>query len=264
MARKKHGARLSVRAAVVSVAEKRANRLETARKFKKDGWGFMRKNETVVMKDGDTGMSDFPVHSCSRSDSPFDIFRVLMPNRMVKGTLEKRGQDRLDGLKFNKGKGQFYTVEASVFNALSILAVKVLIHGWQDKKKSVAEAVKDAVHDLHHANNQILCATTMHRLLNLFWFAVDTVEEYQISDNMAEMFLSFGDSVAGDEKLWGYAGATGYSRLVMTKPSRIGLWMFQGAVRLKCGLPCLIYTKMHTSCMENNRVIVLSDCERVG
>ena len=78
-------------------------------------------------------------------------------------------------------------------------------------------------------------------------------------ENLADIFSSFGDSVAGYEKLWKYAGVSGYIRLVINKPSRIGLWMFQAAVRLKCGLPCLIYTKMHTSTMENRRVIKCFD-----
>ena len=259
MARKKHGPRQSVRAAVVTAAEKRAIRAETTKKFRKDGWGFIRKNETVDMKQEDSAMSDFPVHGFRRESRPIDILKVLLPSNLVQGTLEKRGDDRLGGLMFNKGKGRTYTVKSSIFNAWSILAVKVLIQGWQDKKKSVPQAVRDAVHDLHHSNPKIVCATTMNRLLNLFWFEVDSVDEFQISEYMADVFTSFGDSVAGDEKLWKYAGASGYIRLVINKPSRMGLWMFQAAVRLKCGLPCLIYTKMHTSTMENRRVIKCFD-----
>ena len=255
MVRKKPGPRQSVRAAVATVAERREIRQQTAKQFKKDGWCYLRKNETVDTKAGDSAMSDFPVHGCSREDSPYDIFRSLMPPKLVLGTLKKRGEERLDGLMLNKGKGKMYTVKPTIFNALSIIAVKVLIHGWQDKKKSIDQAVRDAVHDLHITNANILCATTMRRLVALYWFQIDTVDEFQISEYMGNMFSSFGDSISGDEKLWKYAGASGYTRLVINKPSRIGLWMFQLALRLECGLPCLIYTKMHTSCMENRRVI---------
>ena len=130
MVRKKHGPRQSVRAAVVTAAEKRAIRAETTKKFRKDGWGFIRKNETVDMKQEDSAMSDFPVHGFRRESRPIDILKVLLPSNLVQGTLEKRGDDRLGGLMFNKGKGRTYTVKSLVFNAWSILAVKVLIQGW--------------------------------------------------------------------------------------------------------------------------------------
>eukprot|EP00957_Ditylum_brightwellii_P156783 11933119-Ditylum_brightwellii.AAC.1 len=47
--------------------------------------------------------------------------------------------------------------------------------------------------------------------------------------------------------------------MVVSKPGKVGLWMFWVAVGLGCGLLCLIYTKMHTSCIENSRTIACSD-----
>jgi hypothetical protein len=173
---------------------------------------------------------------------------------MVHATLKKRWEE-FGGIKLNKGRGKISTVKTSVFNALSILAVKILIQGWQDKSLNIEQAVRDAVHDLHITNSKIVCARTMVRLVCRYWFEVDTVEEYQILEYMGDVFSFFGYLVSGDEKLFGYAGMSGYVRQVITKPSRLGLWMFQAAVRLECGLPCLIYTRMHSSCMENNRVI---------
>ena len=35
--------------------------------------------------------------------------------------------------------------------------------------------------------------------------------------------------------------------------------MFQAAVGLGCGLSCLIYTKIHTLCMENGKTIACTD-----
>ena len=84
--------------------------------------------------------------------------------------------------------------------------------------------------NLHTSNLEIVYATTMQRLLNLFWFEVDLVDEFQISEYLEDIFSSFGGSVAGDEKLWKYAGASGYIMLVINKPSRIGLWMFQAVI----------------------------------
>ena len=90
-----------------------------------------------------------------------------------------RGDDRVGGLALNKGKGKTYTVKSTIFNAWIILVVKILIQGEQNKNKSIKQAVKDAVSDLHASNLEIVCATTMHRLLNLFWFEVDLVVSFR-------------------------------------------------------------------------------------
>ena len=116
--------------------------------------------------------------------------------------MERRGDNRVGGLAFNKGKDKTYTVKSTVFNAWTILAVKISIQEDKDKDKSIKQAVKDAVSDLHASNFEILCATTIHRLLNLFWFEVDSVDEFHILENLADICLSFCNSVAGDEKLW--------------------------------------------------------------
>ena len=63
----------------------------------------------------------------------------------------------------------------------------------------------------------------MHRLLNLFWFEIDLVDEIQILENLENIFLSFDNSVAGDDKLRKYSGASGYIILAINKPSRNGL-----------------------------------------
>ena len=100
--RRKQYKRQSVRAAVISVAENRAIRAETARQFAKEGWRYCRKNKTVDVKEVESSaVSDFPVHSFSREDSLYDIFRHLLPNSMVHATLKKRWEE-FGGIKLNK------------------------------------------------------------------------------------------------------------------------------------------------------------------
>eukprot|EP00957_Ditylum_brightwellii_P107377 8193664-Ditylum_brightwellii.AAC.1 len=76
---------------------------------------------------------------------------------------------------------------------------------------------------------------------------------------MGHLFSAFDDTVPGDEKLFCYTGPSGYVCMVVSKPGNVGLWMFQVDVGLECGLPCLIYTKMYTLCMENGRTIACTD-----
>eukprot|EP00957_Ditylum_brightwellii_P104853 7991734-Ditylum_brightwellii.AAC.1 len=76
---------------------------------------------------------------------------------------------------------------------------------------------------------------------------------------MGNLFSAFGNAVSGDEKLFCYTGANGYVCMFVSKPVKVGLLMFQAIVGLGCGLSCLIYTKMHTLCMENSRTIACTD-----
>ena len=51
MVRNKAGPKLSVRAAVATVAERRVIRAYIGKKFSKERWRFLRKNETVDIKE---------------------------------------------------------------------------------------------------------------------------------------------------------------------------------------------------------------------
>eukprot|EP00957_Ditylum_brightwellii_P020552 1549537-Ditylum_brightwellii.AAC.1 len=100
----------------------------------------------------------------------------------------------------------------------------------------------------------------MHRLLAMFWFKVDMIDEFQIFENLGNLFSSFGDAVPCNKKVFHYtAGACGYVYLVVSKPDRLGLRMFQLDVSLACGLPCLVCTMMHTLHMENGRMTSCTD-----
>ena len=99
----------------------------------------------------------------------------------------------------------------------------------------------------------------MTRLLGMCWFQFDSIDEFKIYESVGKVFRTFGDAVADDEKLFKYSGSSGFVRQVITKPSRLGSWMHQAAVKLKCCAPCLIYTKMHDSCQETQIVVRCHD-----
>ena len=83
MVRKKAGLRLSVYAAVATVAEKRSIWTEIGKKFSEEGWRFLRKNETVDIKEGDSAMSNFPVHGFRWDSSATYILKAILPNKLV-------------------------------------------------------------------------------------------------------------------------------------------------------------------------------------
>ena len=73
-------------------------------------------------------------------------------------------------------------MKKNIFTALFILAVHIWTHGCQQKNVLVDRAVKEAVHNLHDTNEGIYCHGMMYRLLNMFWFKVDSMDEYQIRE----------------------------------------------------------------------------------
>lgn len=75
-----------------------------------------------------------------------------------------------------------------------------------------------------------------------------------ISDRFTDMVMKLGQSVAGDEKLWGFTGNSGNLRLVITKPDKIGFWFYQLCGMRKNNLPFLLSLKMHNSTRNSVRV----------
>ena len=79
-------------------------------------------------------------------------------------------------------------------------------------------------------------------ILKLFTYFLFDFEWYErISDNCQGILRHIGDYVAGDKKLFHYTGETGYIMKVPSKPTRIGLWIYQLVCELENGLPFLIH-----------------------
>jgi len=95
-------------------------------------------------------------------------------------------------LTFDEGVGKSYTVKESIFTVLCILAVRIWIHGHQNRDVTMEKAVREAVYHLHKKNDWIYCHCTMRRLLALYWFEVDSVDEFQILENLGKLFISLG------------------------------------------------------------------------
>ena len=58
------------------------------------------------------------------------------------------------------------------------------------------------------------------------------------------LLRNLGSSVSGDEKLFHFTGNSCYIKFVPSKPSRIGLWMYQLVAQLSNGIPILIHMRM--------------------
>ena len=238
--------RKTLNEAVVELASKRKKKQDTEAQFLQEGWAYLKNGEKLFPVDQDKDF-EYPVTKIRSSDSKLDIFLKFLPLSFLKKVLEKRVKERNGGLSFGKGNGKTYTVQKNIFIPLYVFAVKTLIQGRQNKLISMPEDVRDAVEALRTTNKHIYNAGTMRKLISLFYIDHEEGEAEFVSKRMAKIFQSFGDMVSGDEKLFFYSGYSQYTRQVKNKPAGVGLWMYQASVLLKCGKPCLIYTRMHNS-----------------
>ena len=122
-----------------------------------------------------------------------------------------------------------------------------------DKQVLYKKGIKNACDPLRKYDNKMEGSWIMQRLVSFYYFEFNTMDETWINDYLQEVFSSLSDQLAGDEKLYKFAGKSGYVWLVPNKPAKVVLWNFQGAIFLKCGLPFLIYTWMYISVLETQR-----------
>jgi hypothetical protein len=237
----------------VKTTVRRKDRASLMKEFEDDGWEILDDSRTVTRKVNEWDFFSHPVHNIPRNASKYDIFTALLPPDFAFDVFLERARDRDMGLCFSKGGNNIWTVDATEDLAMRLIAIRLQVHATMDKKCGYKAGIKKAVEALRVHNNGLEGAWILQRLLSMYYFEFDSIDELRINDNLRKIFSSLGDRFAGDEKLFKFAGLSGYVRMVPNKPAKIGLWNFQGTVILKCGLPFLIYSRMHITLAETQR-----------
>ena len=78
-------------------------------------------------------------------------------------------------------------------------------------------------------------------------FIITSEEEKLLCNTLLKMVISLGEYVVGDEKLFRFTENSGFIRLVLSKPDKIGLWNYMLAAKLSNGKPFLLYVKFHNA-----------------
>eukprot|EP00957_Ditylum_brightwellii_P199509 15208247-Ditylum_brightwellii.AAC.1 len=68
--------------------------IEMEKAWKKERWGYLRKNEVLYKSSEDNVCSNYPMHVVSSSDSKYNILRKILPRDFLLGTLRRRVEDR--------------------------------------------------------------------------------------------------------------------------------------------------------------------------
>ena len=111
----------------------------------------------------------------------------LMPHSLIMEIFNNRIEERNGGLTFDKGKGNYYTIEKSIFIPLYIFAVN------QNMSLKKDQALKEAVKKLKTKAPHILCVSMMNKLMQMYVIDYKEEETKKLSDNMSNLFRSFGD-----------------------------------------------------------------------
>ena len=70
--------------------------------FHENGWGYLRFGETLYHFEHEKTAPDYPLHNIRKSD---DIFRKILPPELLIGILQRRYEQREQGMPFDKGCG---------------------------------------------------------------------------------------------------------------------------------------------------------------
>ena len=194
--------RASVNESVKEVANLRKKKEDLEKQFQKEGWSFLKKNETLEQKAGSGLVDYFPIHKVKPTNTKFEVLKMILPTIFLMGVMERRMESRCSGLSFEKGPNRIVTLKNSEALVWNVMAVKIYIYSRKNGNKGIVDAVKNAVMDLKKINEKIYGQWVTRRLMDMYYFEMNTVDEFQISENMANMFLKFGDCVSGDEKLF--------------------------------------------------------------
>ena len=95
---------------VVQVAEKRQKRDDSMSKFIEEGWEFIKNDEKLVPIAKNWKEFSYPMPRIRLSATKYDIFMRFLPHSLLLEVLNKRVEERSQGLSLNKGNGKFYTI----------------------------------------------------------------------------------------------------------------------------------------------------------
>ena len=127
------------------------------KKFTDEGWAIIEKGKKLYKMGKNDQELQYSIRRVKNSDSKYDIFMRLMPHSLIMEIFNNRIEERNGGLTFDKGKGNYYTIEKSIFIPLYIFAVKIFIQGNQNMTLKKDQALKDAVKKLKTKATYSLC-----------------------------------------------------------------------------------------------------------
>jgi len=261
--------RLTQSEAVEAIRNKRLRYIRATEAISEDGWEFF--DPTVdsleFVRNGAGGLYSnrlqpslphFAVPNMSRLSTPADIFMGIVSPKFIYDTMEIRRHENPEHFIRYKGGGRTTNVCLSEESVYHYFAVRAWIQGGNvdldllpTPPRRPLDGAFAAAHIAlsEHARNVGLFSfpsvARLKTIHSLIYLKIGSPDEQRLCARFQQAFRYYGEVIAADEKLYHYTGKSGMVRLCPNKPARIGLWHYQAAVYLECGLPVVIYTRCH-------------------
>lgn len=246
----------------VANAKKRRNKLEQqVQEYLGLGWRFLDDNvEHLVLKSAVQKSPPPSSLAWSHSPSKSDIFMRIWSPELVRHMLWRIATQHKERLVRHHGSQRKSQMTVSMQLCFDFFAIRTYIQGKQLKKGTVRSTIAHARNALQELTGKTI---TGYRKLETFNGLVDmepgSTEVLVLDKNFRSCIGTTGQVFAADEKLFRFTGRHLFVRMVKTKPSRIGIWFYQGVVILRNTLPFLMTTRAHFLSEDGPSKIVLAD-----
>jgi hypothetical protein len=183
-----------------------------------------------------------------------DIFMKLCPPAFIQTLIDVDSRR----FHFSRGKSMNVTIPL-IYKCLAVFFRIQAQHTRGERRSSIKEpqrrAFNEAISHFHTSFPKAhVPGLSVLECIHLQFLITPEYEE-TMSLNLQSCVRWLGQWMAGDEKLIGYTGNSGYIRAVQSKPDQVGIWMYEGTVRLRNGLPFLVYSRTHDSHTQINRSV---------
>jgi hypothetical protein len=187
--------------------------------------------------------------------SKAEIYLAQKPVSLLLDILRRRGENDPTLYRIVREKavrlfpsGVDSQAQARILAALAV-KVRVIANGHFDSENNrvnFREALAAAASELHDAVGQVpnFGQNKLEALISNMVFSIDD------EDKLREFFIStlvhVGEVLICDEKLWFFSGeSSGWVRLVISKPDRVGHWFYLAVVQLSNGKHYVVYFRLH-------------------
>ena len=234
-----------MREQVEKIQKKRVGVTGNVKRMREEGWEFVDPKIHQLAINVPEGAGAFvAIGDIPRYASPADIFLKVMHKTLVFDIIEHRKFENPLHFMDDKGQGRMSPIDASLSHVYQSFATRAWIQGvYSTERGNVSTAIafaaaRDALNEAMRTHGMGKMATTklLRRLHTAVYFKIGRVDEAKLSFAFESALLGIGEVVSGDEKLFHFTGKSGMVREVPNKPVKIGIWHYQAAVFLACGL----------------------------
>jgi len=185
-----------------------------------------------------TFASPFAVLNFSRTEGTLiNIFEHFITEDILNGILDRLEADSPFHWQMAHGARNSYRMQVDANAVRQALAIQIYVTGQQNrgyphsKERPLRIRTIEVKEFLESQTDcEGISAEKAETIIHRFW--IDQYSYDVLSAGYQSALLSLGEAIAGDEKLSHFTGNSAHIYLVLNKPAKIGLWIFELCAKL--------------------------------